>query len=196
LTASYLSKTFFPGSRKQLRVQNIQLLTDKAGVNRIHLRLLMSLADNKLVGIPSWVAEAYDHMAEEESQEVSTKFAVDLDEMTMYIHTTEDIDRHALTAFSVKLKNFKLTREKTDEEDEELPDLALCFEAYLPDNRAAWHFFYDYGKKYIFVRFDTTQPELKPKEDKQMKLVGDDHEAQRKEATSPKHDAEFANVGK
>jgi hypothetical protein len=193
---NYLSKTFFPGSRKQLRVQGIQLLTDKAGVNRIKLALVMSLADNKLVGVPSWIAEAYEHMAEEESQEVSSKFAVDLDEITMYIHTTEDIDRHALVAFSVKLKSFKLTKEKTDEDDEEVPDLALCFEAYLPDNRAAWHFLYDYGKKFIFVRFDTTQPDLKasdkPKPDTQMKLGDEGYESARKNATSKVHDAEFA----
>lgn len=200
MSDQYLSKTFFPGTRKQLRVQNVQLLTDKAGVKRIKLALDMSLADDKLVGMPSWVAEAYDHMAEEESQEVSTKFAVDLDEMTLYIHTTEDVDHHAITAFSVKLKNFKLTREKTDEDDEEQPDLALCFEAYLPDNRSAWNWLYDYSKKFIFVRFDTTQPDLaaaaKPA-DKQMKLgelTKEQIEAERREACSPEHDAEFASV--
>jgi hypothetical protein len=60
----------------------------------------------------------------------------------------------------------------------------------------AWAFLYDYIKKQIFVRFDTTQPELEdkaPPQDPQMKL-GESYEDQRTEACSPEHDEEFENA--
>jgi hypothetical protein len=193
---NFLEKTFFPGVRKQLRVETISLLTDRADINRIKVPFSMPLNDGKLTGIPAWLAEGYEHMAKEESQESSIKFAVQLSEMSLYLHTTEDIQHAAQTLFSVSLKDFKLEREETDEEDEELPELALAFVAIIPGNRKVWDWLYPYNKKNVYVRFDTTQPDLadKPKPDTQMRLGDDGYDAARKDATSKAHDADFARA--
>lgn len=196
---NFLEKTFFPGTRKQLRVETIQLLTDRADVSRIKVAFSMPLDDGKLTGMPAWIADGYEHMAKEESQESSIKFAVQLSEMSLYMHTTEDIAHAAQTLFSVTMKDFKLDRDDTDEEDDEVAEMAIYFVAYIPGNRKVWDWLYPYNKKNVYVRFDTTQPDLadKPKPaDSQMKLGDDkgDYEAARKDATSKARDAEFAQA--
>lgn len=77
-----------------------------------------------------------------------------------------------------------------------MPELALAFVAYIPGNRKVWDWLYPYNKKNVYVRFDTTQPDLadKPKSDTQMKLGDEGYESARKDATSKAQDKEFAQA--
>lgn len=197
MTEAELAKTFWPGSRKELIVEAVSLLQNRAGEQRIKIGLMMPLSDGKLVGMPSWVGDGFDHIGKEDTLETSIKFALDLKEMSMYIHTTEDTEKPAQTVFNVMLSAFTLRRDPQDEGEEELADVCLHFVAYVPDNTQLWAWIRTHFRKSIFVRFETTQQELplsQPQPDKQMKLGDDDYESQRREATSKAHDQEFASA--
>ncbi len=197
MTNAELARCFFPGTRKHLIVQGITLLQSAEGEKRIKLDLIMPLTDGSLVGMPSWIGEAFDHMGKEETVERFTKFDVELESMSLFVHTTEDADNPAQTLFNVLLSNFSMTREEQDEEEEDLSDVCLKFVAKAPSNPKLWAWIYPYHQNSIFVRFETTQPELAasaPAEDKQMPLVGDEFDGERRRASGKKHDREFAGV--
>lgn len=190
------AKCFFPGTRKEIIVQDIRILKNAAGEARIKLDLAMPFDDGKLVGMPDWIGQAYDHIGKEDTVERNTKFDVELESMSLYCHTTEDITQPAQTLFNVLLKTFQMTREKQDDDEEELSDVNLQFAAYVPANQRLWTWLYPYKSMKLFVRFETTQAELpvdQAQEDSQMKL-GDVDDAARKDATSKKRDAEFARA--
>lgn len=198
MTDAELAKTFWPGSRKELVVTAVQLLQNTAGEQRIKMAYMLPLGDGRLVGMPSWVGEGYDLIGKEGTRVKSIKYELDLKEMTMYIHTTEDIEKPAHTIFNVMLTGFVMSRKP--EKGDELSDVNLHFEAYMPDDRAFWSWIKLHFRASIFTRFDTTQQELPLEqapaiEEKQMKLSKDDgYEKERKQATSKSQDAQFANA--
>lgn len=190
-----LGKTFFPGSRKEIKLNKIEGLRDKEGNPRIKVELIMSLADGKQVGMPSWIGEAYDHLGKQDTLETSTTFDAQMEGMSLYIHELPESKDPAKTAFSCMFANFRMTREGDDEKTDELGDVALKFVAYIPGDKRLWTWLYDYNKAKLWIRFECTQAELipdaAPKQETQLPLGGDDFEAQRQEATSKAHDAEF-----
>jgi hypothetical protein len=186
MTDAELAKCFFPSVRKELIIEAVSLLQNRAGEQRIKVGLVMPLSDGKLVGMPSWVGDGFDHIGKEDTLETAIKYALDLKEMSMFIHSTEDTPKPTHTIFNVMLTAFSLRRDPQDESEEELPDVALHFAAYVPDSTPFWAWLQKHFRKSIFVRFETTQQELplsQPAPDNQMKLGSDDYEAQRKEAT-------------
>jgi hypothetical protein len=172
MTDNYLGKTFFPGTRKQLTVKNLSLLRTRGGETRIQLGLTMPLSDGKLVGLPSWVGDAYDDLAVADSQQASTKFVSEMDAMTLYIFSSTDSDAPAQTVFNVLLNTFSLRREAQDAEAEEASGVNLVFVAYVPFSQEALGWLARHFHETIFVRFDTTQAALfeKPVSDAQMEL--------------------------
>ena len=197
MTNAELARCFFPGTRKHLIVYGIQLLQSSEGEKRIKLDLIMPFSDGSLVGMPSWIGEAYDHMGKADTVERFTKFDVELEAMSLFVHVTEDADKPAQTMYNVLLSGFTMTREEQDEDEEELTDVCLKFVAKVPANPKLWGWLYPYHRCSMFVRFETTQPELtdQPKpESAQMPLVGDQFDGARRQANSKKHDKEFAGV--
>lgn len=204
------AKLFFPGARKEVRVQGITLLQSSEGEKRIKLDLLMPLDDGKQVGMPGWIGDAYDHIAKAETVEKYTKFDVELEAMSLYCHSTEDADKPMQTLFNGLLNSFSISRGKQDDDDEDLGGIGLKFTARIPSNPKLWSWLYPYHRNSIFVRFETTQADLelehKPAEDKQLTLeqsaknvqkhfgskAGDEYDEERREANSKAHDAEFA----
>jgi hypothetical protein len=195
MTDYELARTFFPGSRKELIISAITLLQTKAGENRIKLGLTMPLSDGKLVGMPGWIGDSYDVIGKADSLLMSDKWGHDIKEMTYTVYGTEDAQKPAQLAVCPLMNAFSLRRGVQEEDVDELSDVCLHFVAYLNDNTELWAWCRRLYRKSIFVKFETTQAELPlgDKDDKQLKLVGD---AERKEATRPAHDAEFAGVGK
>lgn len=184
MTEAELARTFFPGSRKELLIESITLLQTRAGESRIKLGLVMPFSDGKLVGMPSWIGDSYDVIAKEDSLLTSDKWRHDLKEMTLIIYSTEDSQKPAQLAVAPLLNSFSLRRDPQDEGDEELSDVNLHFVAYIGATTQLWSWFYLHFRKSIFVKFETTQADLPlAQPDKQMSL--DDHEAARKDATSP-----------
>lgn len=194
MTEAALARCFFPQVRKELIIETLSLLQTRAGESRIKLGLMMPLSDGKLVGMPSWVGDSLDIIGREDSLESAVKFDVNLKEMTLTIYSTEDSQKAAQLAVAPLLNAFTLRRDPQDDEDEELSDINLHFVAYVSATTELWGWFYRHFRKSIFTKFETTQADLplEPAPDTQMKLG--DYEAERKEATSKAHDAEFAGV--
>jgi hypothetical protein len=171
MTEAELARCFFPSARKELIIETLTLLQTRAGESRIKLGLVMPLGDGKLVGLPGWIGDSLDIIGREDSLESAVKFDVNLKEMTLTIYSTEDSQKPA-----------------------QLSDVNLHFVAYVAANTELWGWFYKHFRKSIFTKFETTQADLPlAQPDTQMKL-GDDHETERKEATSKAHDAEFARA--
>lgn len=194
MTEAELAKAFWPGSRKELFIESVTLQL-RSNLQHVKVGLMMPLSDGKLVGMPGWVGEGFDHIGKEDSLETSIKYTLELHEMSMYIHSTEDTPKPAQTVFNVALTAFSLRRDEQDEKDDDLSDVNLHFVSYIPDTAEFWGWIRKYYRKSIFVRFETTQqdlpiPEAKP--DTQMKLGDAGYEEARKDATSKERDAEFA----
>jgi hypothetical protein len=189
-----LGKTFFPGSRKEVKLQGLQLLRDSEGNPRIKIDALMPFSDGKLTGMPSWVGEAFDHLGREDTLERSTKFEAQMEGMTLSIYELPESAEPSKTAAACMLRNFSMTREKEDEEDEELGEVALKFVLYIPGDKRLWTWLYDFHRRRFWIRFENTQeelPEAKPSTD-QLPLVGDQFDGERRQDLSPAKDAEFA----
>jgi hypothetical protein len=194
MTEAELARCFFPSARKELIIETLTLLQTRAGESRIKLGLVMPLGDGKLVGLPGWIGDSLDIIGREDSLESAVKFDVNLKEMTLTIYSTEDSQKPAQLAVAPLLNAFSLRRDPQDEDQEELSDVNLHFVAYVAANTELWGWFYKHFRKSIFTKFETTQADLPlAQPDTQMKL-GDDHETERKEATSKAHDAEFARA--
>jgi hypothetical protein len=190
-------KTFFPGARKKLLVQGISLLQSSEGEKRIRMELVMPFGDGALVGTPTWIGEAYDHLSKADTVERFTKFEMDLEGMSLLVFSTEDQEKPMQTLVNVQLSDFTMVRKKQGEDEDELTDVTLKFVAKVPSNPKLWAWVYPYHRGSIFVRHENTQADLpieEAKPDTQMKLGDDGYEAARKDATSKARDAEFAGV--
>lgn len=190
-------KTFYPGARKKLLVQGISLLQSSEGEKRIRMELVMPFGDGALVGTPTWIGEAYDHLSKEDTVERFTKFEMDLDGMSMFVFATEDQEKPMQTLYNVTLSDFSMVRKKQGDDEDELTDVTLKFVAKVPSNPKLWQWIYPYHRGSIFVRHESTQADLPieaAKPETQMKLGDDGYEAARREATSGAHDGEFAGV--
>jgi hypothetical protein len=194
MTDYELAKTFFSGTRKELLISGIQLLQTKVGENRIKLALTMPLTDGKLVGMPTWLGDSYDVICKADSLLACDKWTHDIREMTVSVFATDDSPKVAQLAVCPLMNGFQLRRGKQEDDAEELSDVCLQFVAYLNDNSQLWAWCRQHYRKSIFVKFETTQQELfdQPRVDAQMNLG--DVEAERAEACSPEHDAEFAGA--
>jgi hypothetical protein len=194
MTDYELGKTFFPGTRKEVLVESISLLMTRAGEKRIKVTFSMPLGDQKLVGMPTWLGDSYDVIAREDSMLAADKWSHDIKEMVLTIYPTEDGQKPSLVVKSPLMSAFTLRRDPQTEGSDELSDVNLHFFAYIDASIGNWDWLYKNFRASAFMKFETTQAELalEPKPDNQMSLVGDDHEADRREATSPAHDQEFA----
>jgi hypothetical protein len=190
------AKMFFPQTRKELHVQDISLLETAAGEKRIRLELIMPFGDEKLVGMPSYIGDEYDHLAKEESVARYSTLNLKFEAMSFFVYTTEDHDKVAQTLYNVHMASFTMNREKQKEGSDVLSDVYMKFVALVPSNPKLWGWLYPYHRNSIFVRFESTQAEIEPEQeaepDKQLKLGDDGYGAARKNATSKERDAEFA----
>lgn len=190
-------KTFYPGARKKLLVQGISLLQSSEGEKRIRMELVMPFGDGALVGTPTWIGEAYDHLSKEDTVERFTRFEMDLDGMSMFVFATEDQEKPMQTLYNVTLSDFSMVRKKQGDDEDELTDVTLKFVAKVPSNPKLWQWIYPYHRGSIFVRHESTQADLPievVKPDTQMKLGDEGYGEQRREATSKAHDPEFAQA--
>lgn len=203
MTEYELAKTFFPGCRKLLIPRQISLLQtrgteNKKGESRIKINFAMPLDDGKQVGMPSWIGDEYDTMARLESMLTYKKWGHDIKEMSTTFYTADDSPKPSLLAVCPSFQSFTMQR-SGGKDDDVPPGISLHFEIYMNDSTEAWNWFRRNFRQATYGLFQTTQMEL-PLADKgtadvnQMKLVGDDHEAARQEATSKAHDAEFARA--
>lgn len=208
MTSYELARTWFPGVRKELIIKRIELLQGKSGVNQIKLSVVMPLSDEKLVGMSSWLGASYDVICKEDSLLTFEKWGHQIVEMVYTAFTADDSPKPSQIFVCPVMKNFMLRRGKQGDEDEDLADINLQFEAYVNDSTELWAWCRRQYRKSIYVKFETTQKELplgEVPDDKQMKLgespaqeedgedydAEDDFEDERREATSKAHDAEF-----
>lgn len=193
-----LAKTWWPGVRKEILIEQITLLETKAGEKRIKLGVKMPLGDGRLVGMPSWIGDSYDVIAKEDSLLTSDKWGHTIKEMTLNIFRTDDGQKVSQLCSAPLMAAFQLKRDPQSDDDEEVSELNLHFVIYVVASHKLWSWLYEVRGLSIYVRFETTQKELPLGEvdDKQMKLGEnkDAFEDERQEATSPEHDDEFARI--
>lgn len=199
MTDYELAKTFFPGTRKELITQSVQLLETRAGEKRLKLSLIMPLVDDKLVGMPSWIGDSFDVICKEGSLLTEDKWGHKIKDMVSTIFNTDDADRSKFVVNTPLLVGFSLQRKKAGGDEDNLPDIYLHFYGYLVASQQLWNWFYEKRGNSMWVNFETTQKELPLGENKQMNLTDAEQEAQqrdadRKEAISQAHDEEFARA--
>jgi hypothetical protein len=196
MTSAELAKLFFPNTRKEILVQGISLLQSAEGEKRVRLELVMPFGDGKVIGMPSYIGDVYDHIAKAETVERFSKLDLDFEAMSLFIYSTEDHDKTAQILYNAHMTGFTMTREKQKEGAEELSEVFLKFVVLAPSNPKLWSWLYPYHRGTMFVRFEPTQSDVDDiqaaKPDTQMKLGDDGYEAARKDETSKERDAEFA----
>jgi hypothetical protein len=214
MTNQEMARTFFPGVRKEVFVNEISLLESRAGEVRIRLKLRMPLSDGKQTGMPEWVGIPYEHMVREGSVEGCTKYTHELPEMALFCHTNETQTKPSQSLLKGLLSNFSMKRGPDADDGEELGGIWLEFAAHIPDNSEAWSWFYRHRKP-IWMRFESMQMDLplnpKPAESDQLPLmgklitekgivdtgpVGDQFDGERRQDLSPARDAEFEKPAK
>lgn len=169
---SDMAKLFYPGVRKAVFVQGISLLETTEGEKRIRLEMSME-DDGRLIGMPFYFADPYEHIAKADSVEKFSKLELDFEAMSLYLYTTEDHDKSAQVLFNVKMGSFMMVRGIGNKD--EAADVSIKFVAKVPSNPKLWSWLYAYHRATVFIRFEPTQADIsdaqaKAQPDKQMKL--------------------------
>lgn len=208
-TQAFFGKTFFPSTRKEVRLENISLDRDRSEVTKIKLHCTMDLSDGRQVGMPSWVGDDYDRLAKLECVADTIGYRdMELAEMTVYCHATAESAKASQTLICPAIKRFCMVRGDAPKKEGGLPPVGLEFAIYANFTTESWGWLARHFRPSTFyMLFLCTQSDMnEPKSnDPQLSLVPndpslatyvdpEDYDAQRVEATSPVHDAEFADV--
>lgn len=168
-------KTFFPNTRKEITVENISLQRDKSDVLKIKIAVSMSLDDGKQVGMPSWVGDHYDRLAQAECMAGSVKYPeMALEEMTVYCHTGDETKKPAQTFICPTINGFSMVRGDAPKREGGLPPVWLEFSVYINASLEAWGWLFRHFRPNTFyMLFLNTQQDLNEpiSADPQMKLV-------------------------
>jgi len=168
-------KLFFPNTRREVIVESTNLQKDRAGNRSIKTGISMPLGDGKLVGMPSWVGDAYAELARVGCIASSIKFAdLELSEMTIYAHTGEQTEKPAQTFIVPVINMFSMQRGDLPKKEGALPPVSLEFVAYINGSLEAWSWLYRHFRPDPFyMLFLNTQVDIEEPApaDPQMTLV-------------------------
>jgi len=201
--------TFFRGHRRETFIDGATILCNAAGEKRLKLSMKLPLVGNQLVGMPEWIEGPFIDISKPEyafKSPISSN--MELDPMILHVYGLPEDNvlaatTHELVTFDgVRMCAFKIERD-TDSEKEH-SDISLTFTAYLPRTGKFLKFADDNFNTSIFVLYEAAQksllddnPNLQPTdsptqpEQAQEEATTDEYEAERREAVSPAHDAEF-----
>lgn len=197
-----LESQFFPGTaRHEVFVANYSPLKSRGGEQRKKLLFRMPLGpEQSLAGMPSWVGDAYNSVAKDDSLSDRVNMTPELKGMTVELYSTADIPHRSLLLTRCTIKGLHVTRTGVGDK----ATFALFFTAYTPNGLALHQWLNDHYEMSTFATFDVDQSALpldedadEEEDDPQDSLDLDDeedHEAERREAVSPKHDHEFRST--
>jgi len=205
-----LAKAFFPGTRNELILHVDDLLESRQPENtkRIKISAIKLLGDGRKVGMPSDVGAAYDLLAKSDNHATKVDLGIEVLDMALSVYATDDSQRPMHLFHASKFTRVSIrTREAGDDT---VSDINLHMTMYLRASTEAWDWLYKTQGEPVFIKWETNQKELplNAEDDKQMKLGEaqvtpeqsaanvEQWEADRREATSKAHDAEFAGKSK
>lgn len=184
------STTFFSGSNRRVTLGSPTLQTTS---RRICIPIRMPLTGESFVSMPEWVGEAYEAVSKyltEASPQVQQ-----IADLMLAFHNDAPKDElfapPSAKAPGCELKAFSVTR--VDDPDED-PEVELQFKAYIPFTRGFWSWIGEMAGHEVYMAFPSSlSGAVKAASSNDKPMVYDDAEmeAERREATSPKHDAEF-----
>jgi hypothetical protein len=121
-------ETFFPNQKKRmlLKAAGTGPVMGKDKTRRIRLALKMSLDDGKLVGMPSYIADAYNALAKDDSVMDDPKLLIELDGINVEFYATDQTKDPTIKVEGVMLHSFHVSRE-TVKRDGEAPPIFLYF---------------------------------------------------------------------
>lgn len=170
-TSIFYGKTFFPGTRKEIRIESVQLHSDKSDVQKIKLVLSMPLDDGKQVGMPSWIHDDYARLATVGCEAGSVKYPdMALKEMTLDCFEDFGADNHSKRLLSPNMNSFSMQR--GDKIDKESPTpVWLEFTAYVDFSTSIWAWLPQvFRPGSVWMRFECTQQEIPAAASSQLSL--------------------------
>ena len=118
-----LGKTFFPGVKKYCFLDNYVPLRGRGdaegngGLSQKKLMLSMELTGDMATGMPSWIGDAIDCIAEDEAGIARIKFdkTRTMPGMTVEVYATADTKERALLITACEFAHFKIERQGIEE---------------------------------------------------------------------------------
>lgn len=153
-------ETFFPGVRKAVLVDGVTPLANAAGEKRIKLDLIISLADNQILGIPEWLEDAIKLVQKASVGSGLNKSLIELQGVVLRFYAAFGDDRPAHELSGAMLKSFVVRRSSKETPSGELADTELAFQAYTYWSDETWGWAGKAFNSTIFTNFGTTQAKL------------------------------------
>lgn len=147
--------TFFPGTNRRVILGSP---TKQVTSGRICIPVRMPLTGESVVGMPHWVAEAYDAVSKfaremspeiEGMSDIALAFANDGGSKT----PGELFENPNAKAPNSELKNFSILRVGDPDGD---PEVELQFKVYMPFARDLWRWVGEMGGKEVYMAFPST----------------------------------------
>lgn len=145
---------FFPGSRREFRLDSYQLLDN--GDKRNKLQVEMPITGKSVVGMPDWVSDPYTEMGKNTSKTGRLNIEVMCEGMTMDIYSTEKIRKRAHSSTGVRITNFALVATGEGEDRE----VSLHAVIYMPGNIEIHQWAWDHIHMTFFADFEYSQTEM------------------------------------
>jgi hypothetical protein len=191
---------FFEGNRRKAFLIAWSHLKTKAGESRLKLEIKMPLLNEPVVGINGAIAEAFEVMAKDDSRIDRTSLNVELEGMTLECFTTDDpkSSKHpSVSSTGVKMVKLAIVASGEGEKRE----LNLLLVAYLPASIQlrdwAWtHLHSEFHAEAVYSQSEMEFSNEPAEEEEDEDEDGDEFAADRKAATSPEKDKEFATKAK
>jgi len=150
---------FFPGSRREFRLNRYELLevsVDGEERKRGKLSVEMPITGKDYKGMPGWIGNPFQEMLKEDSVTGTTKIEALCKGMTMDVFSTEKTRTRALSSTGVVLNNLQLV--PSGEGDSR--DIALHLVIYAPANQQLHEWVWDHIHKTFFAGFEYSQTEM------------------------------------
>lgn len=187
--------TFFSGSNRRVILGSPTLQTTS---RRVCIPIRMPLTGESFVSMPDWVGEAFEAVSNYLT-EASPQIQQVADLMLAFHNDAPKGELFAppsAKAPGCELKSFSVTR--VDDPDDD-PEVELQFKAYIPFTRDIWTWIGEMAGHEVYMAFPSSlggKVTAAKADDKPAVYSDAELEAERREATSPEHDAEFSEIPK
>lgn len=190
---------FFKDVRREVYISDFHCLETSGSERRVKINCRMPIgASLSVLGLPEWVLNARELVIAEKAIQRKVICDVEIDGIAVEWFTTPEVKKRTQIFNGAKLKQFFIERTGKDEKS----DVYLNFFVYAPSTEEMVIWLYRHRSASSFAQFDITQasfsyegedPDESEGENQQLPLVGDDFDAERREALSPEMDEEFKN---
>lgn len=190
---------FFKGVRRELQINDFHVLRSTGSERRIKINMRMPLGGGRpVIGLPEWVLDARENVTKDGSPHRKVICEVDIEGVTTEFFTTPESKRRTQVLNGCLVKQFAVERVGKDEKTE----VYLNFVGYAPCSEEIVLWMYKHLHESTFAQFDATQASFlyagegsdSDADQEELPLVGDEFDADRREALKPENDEQFATT--